>query len=127
MNLTKIFDALIEFHQSDSGERNLFKNVRYFYKSPLTLTYQKVEKEKFYGRNIGFNVRPSIRHIVKAQVILSSSLYNSFFSEKNTFLRVLDFIYSFGKYSYNHDKRAKKTVICSEKSTIEFTKVCLYF
>jgi predicted secreted protein len=126
MNLAKIYDALIEFHQNDSGERNLLNaNHRLFYKSPLTLTYQNVEKEVFYGKNIGFNIRPSMRHIVKTQTVLTTCLYDLFYSDVNIVGKIFSFIYSFGKYSFNHEKRGEKAVFVSENSTVEFTKVCI--
>jgi hypothetical protein len=121
--LSQISEALIKVH-NDNNERNLFLDCG-TYDSIISQTFNLINKKPFYGENIGFQFRPSMRPIVKFIVLSMASYFSFYFKSKPKPLKILRFPISFSKYFLCPKKRAAKYLHASHNSTTEFCRVRL--
>lgn len=124
-NLELIFGVLIEIYVNDNEEFCLIKNIDKinFYNSPLTLLYQKVDKDAFFGNHMGFNVLPSNRRILIFYNSLLASYFDFYFRENKGFLQKLKLPFSIIRNMSSPKTRAHKIVFAYENATPKFCRV----
>lgn len=121
-----IIDSLLDGYEDNQQQNcNLFKRNKSFYESPLTLLYPKVEKEIFYGRNLGYNVLPSIQGIMVFNNALFAAHFDYFFNTSKTLIHKIKMILSIFKYQRSSQWRKETVVEAYEKSTPAFCRVSI--
>lgn len=104
----------------DSVPDNLFPEN---FDSKVMLEVEKLDRECFYGRTLGFQFSSGMRHFLQVVCVAMASFAEGYHRHKQSSMAcaTVSFLNS-GKYTVNPEMRAKMIVDVTQKTNMEFCK-----